>query len=134
MRRLLLILTLMVLYVLIVRSGLIELVSKWLYGPLGSSTTWGPSPLSWWGRIGKYLQFLGGLVALLDLVDPEKIRASALRASIQAGELRKTLQASSYLSDLLRLERVVLTRTILSNPTDWRGWADRAEQDKEAER
>jgi hypothetical protein len=29
----------------------------------------------WWGRIGKYLQFLGGLTVVLDIVGPERLRS-----------------------------------------------------------
>ncbi|MER6581576.1 hypothetical protein [Nonomuraea sp. NPDC001023] len=98
-----------------------EMVSKWTSGPLGSTTQWGPFTLFWWGRLGKCLQFLGGLVALLDLVDPEKVREAARKASARARKLRRTLHLSSYLSELIALENLLLSRTVWHNPTDWRG-------------
>lgn len=39
----------------------------------------------WWGRIGKGLQFLAGMVALLDFVDTDKLRE-------QGAEARRTLE------------------------------------------
>lgn len=44
------------------------------------TTLWG-IPILWWGRIGKLMQFLGGLTVVLDLIGPERLLAIARRTS-----------------------------------------------------
>jgi hypothetical protein len=52
-----------------------EAWSRWLAGELlGDAKLWGV-PIQWWGRIGKLAQFAAGLVVVLDLIGPERLRA-----------------------------------------------------------
>lgn len=46
----------------------------WSGTALGGYTLWGV-PMLWWGRLGKLAQFTGGLVAIIDIVGPDRIQA-----------------------------------------------------------
>lgn len=52
-----------------------EAVGRWWQGQsLAGMRLWGFDML-WWGRIGKILQFTGGLAAIIDVIGPERIAA-----------------------------------------------------------
>ena len=57
---------------------------------------WG-LPLLWWGRIGKLLQFAGGLVVVLDLIGSMRLRC--LRESIDTARRQVSKAARSKSSD-----------------------------------
>jgi hypothetical protein len=69
---------------------LIRAWSSWLAGhPAGSDSLWGISIVGW-GRAGKLLEFTAGLVILVDVIGPERIRrwGLSLRRSSPRDALR----------------------------------------------
>ncbi|MGS2618610.1 Sec-independent protein translocase subunit TatA/TatB [Micromonospora sp. LZ34] len=53
---------------------------------------WGHTVL-WWARVGKLLQFAAGLVVVLDLLGPERLRAAGRRLSHSYAEARQLATA-----------------------------------------
>lgn len=52
-----------------------EAWTLWFSNQLSSDVTiWGVS-LLWWGRLGKILQFVGGVTVVAEIIGPERIRA-----------------------------------------------------------
>jgi hypothetical protein len=56
------------------------MVGRALYARL---QLWG-MPILWWGRIGKLAEFTAGLVVVLDLIGPDRLRAFGLRSQERA--------------------------------------------------
>ncbi|MGH8876005.1 MAG: hypothetical protein ACRD0P_01465 [Stackebrandtia sp.] len=62
-------------------------MGTWSGGEATSNlTAWGIPMLSW-GRLGKIAQFLAGLVVILDLLDPDKLRSKGSRAGRQLADI-----------------------------------------------
>ncbi|MCG5464853.1 hypothetical protein MED01_003112 [Micromonospora sp. MED01] len=55
-------------------NALEELFRLWIAGKETSDIHIFGLSMIWWGRVGKLLQFLGGLVVILDLIGPERLR------------------------------------------------------------
>jgi hypothetical protein len=56
-----------------------DALGRWWQGQsLAGMRVWGLEML-WWGRIGKILQFTGGLAAIIDVIGPERIVAWGLQ-------------------------------------------------------
>ncbi|MFC7532365.1 hypothetical protein [Actinoplanes sp. GCM10030250] len=67
-----------------------QLLRAWLAGAVPADLTlWGYG-LHWWERLGKVLQFVGGLTVILDFVDQQKLRE-------RAAQLDKTMANLSML-------------------------------------
>lgn len=67
-----------------------EAWARWLNGnKIEDLTMWGVRML-WWARIGKLLEFAGGLVVVLDLVGPERLRKLSERTRQTRTRLRQT--------------------------------------------
>ncbi|WP_238008456.1 hypothetical protein KZZ52_22965 [Dactylosporangium sp. AC04546] len=70
----------------LVRAGRI-----WVEGRSASAEPlWGKTVL-WWARAGKILQFAAGLVVILDLIGPERLRGVGRRTGEQAAAVRAQL-------------------------------------------
>jgi hypothetical protein len=70
----------------LVRAGRI-----WAEGRSASAEPlWGRTVL-WWARAGKVLQFTAGLVVILDLIGPERLRRAGQRTGEQAAAVRTLL-------------------------------------------
>ncbi|MGI5230031.1 hypothetical protein [Actinoallomurus sp. CA-142502] len=71
-------------------------------------------PVIWWGRIGKFLQFLAGLLALLDVVEPDDLRALGRKAKAIRTGLMRNLSDAVAVESLLAKEaflRQLITET-----------------------
>ncbi|MEV6232782.1 hypothetical protein AB0L88_33455 [Saccharopolyspora shandongensis] len=66
-----------------------EAISLWWNGQKLEEFTMYGWPMLYWARLGKYLQFLGGAVVLLDLIGPDRFRRSALRLRVWSRWLAK---------------------------------------------
>lgn len=62
-------------------------------------------PMLWWGRVGKLLQFVAGLAVVLDLVEPERLRAVGTRAGDRLAALRVEVDKRKVAIRLVRLEQ-----------------------------
>jgi hypothetical protein len=72
-------------------SDLLRAWGVWLDGLPTSGLTLAGWPMPYWGRSGKLLQFLGGLIVLLDLADAEKLRERGDFAGFRWRELRDSV-------------------------------------------
>jgi hypothetical protein len=54
--------------------GILEAIARWFDGQKLDSMTLYGWPILYWGRLGKLLTFIGGAVAIVDLVGPEALR------------------------------------------------------------
>lgn len=61
----------------------------WAGNKLETLTMWGV-PMLWWARVGKLFQFAGGLVVVLDLVGPERLRKLSERTRQLRVRLKRT--------------------------------------------
>ncbi|WP_433182092.1 hypothetical protein [Actinoallomurus sp. CA-150999] len=59
----------------------------------------------WWGRVGKLLQFVAGLAVVLDLVEPERLRAKGVHARDRLAALRAEAKERQAANRLVRLEQ-----------------------------
>jgi hypothetical protein len=73
-------------------SDLLQAWGVWLDGQPTSALTLGGWPMPRWGRAGKLLQFLGGLIVLLDLADADKLRDRGEFAAFRWRELRDSVR------------------------------------------
>ncbi|SCG47499.1 hypothetical protein GA0070609_1934 [Micromonospora echinaurantiaca] len=77
-------------------SGFGEFGAAWSVWWDGRSASqeplWGHTVM-WWARVGKLLQFAAGLVVLLDLVGPERLRSAGRRLSASYAEARRLATA-----------------------------------------
>ncbi len=55
-------------------DALFELWQDWLRGAIGSGAELWGLDLIWWGRIGKLLQFAGGVTILSEIIGPQRLR------------------------------------------------------------
>jgi hypothetical protein len=56
----------------------------------GAEPLWGHTVL-WWARMGKLLQFVAGLVVVLDIVGPNRLRSVGKRAGASLRDVRAVL-------------------------------------------
>ncbi|GLY85596.1 hypothetical protein [Actinoallomurus iriomotensis] len=71
-------------------------------------------PVIWWGRIGKLLQFLAGLLALLDVVEPDDLRTLGRKAKAIRTGLVKNFSDAVAVESILAKEaalRQLITET-----------------------
>lgn len=80
--------------------GIWQAIGMWRSGQKLEEFTMYGLPILWWARTGKYLQFIGGLVAVLDLIGPNKMANAASNlgitrrtASVEAKREIQTLRA-----------------------------------------
>lgn len=59
--------------------GLWQAVWMWCSGQKLEEFSMYGLPMLWWARTGKYLQFIGGLVAVLDLIGPDRMVDTAAK-------------------------------------------------------
>ncbi|MEV0381717.1 hypothetical protein [Nonomuraea sp. NPDC050643] len=64
-------------------NGLEPVLARWANGVSTEKSRLGFTTMLWWGRIGKGLQFVAGLVVLLDLADPDRLREAGKRARLR---------------------------------------------------
>jgi hypothetical protein len=64
-----------------------EAWARWANGDpsLKDAVLWGMRIL-WWGRIGKGLAFLSGLVLIVDIIGPERIHDFSKRSAVKVGK------------------------------------------------
>jgi hypothetical protein len=62
----------------------------WSGKALSGYALWG-MPMLWWGRIGKLAQFTGGLVAIIDIIGPDRIQAWGQRLRERSRGKRRRL-------------------------------------------
>ncbi|MEQ4717850.1 hypothetical protein [Nonomuraea sp. B19D2] len=78
----------------------------WLAGkPVDTLPLFWDIPVLIWGRIGKVLQFAAGLVAIIDLLDHHKLRATGRQAGRRLRERRAQQQLKLRSHRLLALRR-----------------------------
>jgi hypothetical protein len=60
--------------------SIVEAVDRWVDGDptLRDSYLWGMKVM-WWGRLGKLAAFLGGLVTVLDIIGPQRLKEASDR-------------------------------------------------------
>jgi hypothetical protein len=56
---------------------------------------WGV-PLLWWGRVGKVMQFGGGLIAILDLIGSERLNRAAGNVHRKARLIRRDARRTAH--------------------------------------
>jgi hypothetical protein len=77
----------------------------WSSGRQTTTITLYGYPMLWWGRIGKGLQFVAGLAVVLDLVEPDWLRAKGTRARNRLDALRAEVMERQAANRLIRLEQ-----------------------------
>lgn len=91
-----------------VSSGYLDVVTTWLAGkPTAGMTLMGHSMLVW-GRVGKLLQFVAGLSIVLDLIDPDKVRALGARALARHGRVAGRLRTRRAALKIVALRDAML--------------------------
>ncbi|WP_326641030.1 hypothetical protein OIE67_16065 [Nonomuraea fuscirosea] len=63
-----------------IANGLGAIVSDWLQGKSPEKLLLGSTSMFWWGRYGKVMQFVAGLLVVLDLLGPDRLRKGGKRA------------------------------------------------------
>ncbi len=102
-----------------------DLWSTWLNGhQVQDQVLWGAS-LLFWGRIGKVLEFVAGLVAVVDLLDPDKLRrhGAAARERLRQRRDRAATEGRKFTMAELHHDVVysmVATETFEDAPTIFR--------------
>lgn len=76
----------------------------WWSGRQTTTLTLCGASILWWGRAGKALQFVAGLAVVLDLVEPERLRAVGARARDRLEALRVVAKESQAANRLIALE------------------------------
>jgi hypothetical protein len=78
----------------LINGGSSDLARAWRIWTDGRSASteplWGKTVL-WWARAGKIMQFAAGLVVILDLIGPERLRRIGIRTGEQAAAVRAQL-------------------------------------------
>ena len=78
--------------------GYWEAWSLWLSGAkLEDFAMWGV-PMLWWARIGKLLQYSGGIVVVLDLIGPKRLRKAGSRLHSWRNRLQQVEPADPFLT------------------------------------
>jgi len=77
----------------------------WWSGRPTTTVTLCGLPMLWWGRVGKLLQFVAGLAVVLDLVEPEWLRALGAHAGDRLAALRVEVRERRTANRLVRLEQ-----------------------------
>ena len=72
-------------------------------------------PVIWWGRIGKLLQFLAGLLALLDVVEPDDLRELGRKANAARARLTRNLSEAATAASLVGQEAALRHLITTSN-------------------
>lgn len=88
-------------------GGLVDVVAAWFAGRPTENLEFLGQTMIFWGRLGKSMLYLAGLVILLDLADPRKLRqrgaASVAHADRTFGQMRRKRQVAR----LVRLQEAV---------------------------
>lgn len=77
----------------------------WWSGRPTTTVTLCGVPMLWWGRVGKLLQFVAGLAVVLDLVEPERLRAVGAHARDRLTALRVEVKERQVANRLVRIEQ-----------------------------
>lgn len=89
----------------------------------------GGLPIRWWGRIGKYLQFLAGLTIVLDLVGAARLRDAGDRVQDHRARTVDRLDDTRNVFWLVKLERDIFDGIVAEDPKvdsrDPRTWSMR---------
>lgn len=86
-------------------GGFAEVWTTWWSGRQTTAVTLCGIPMLWWGRAGKLLQFVAGLAVVLDLVEPERLRAVGVHAGDRLKALRVEVAERRAVTRLVRLEQ-----------------------------
>lgn len=89
-------------------------LSIWLSQSFGSTCPVLGVSILWWGRIGKLLQFIGGITILLELIGVERVQAYGNELYSSVSQLEKL--SGELLGTILRLAGSVL-RVLISTAT-----------------
>lgn len=79
---------------------IIILCFAWLSAPYESTDILWGLPLFWWARIGKILQFISGLVIVVEIVGVEKVKdfSYSLRKTISLKNIQSSIKSSIFYS------------------------------------
>ena len=80
-----------------------QVLGAWFSGRSASGLVLWGVPMVWWGRTGKVLQFAGGLVVVLDLVGPDRLRRAGAEASARVRAFRDWRALARRRQELIQL-------------------------------
>ncbi|MFB4273715.1 hypothetical protein ACBJ59_00355 [Nonomuraea sp. MTCD27] len=101
-------------------NGLGSVLAQWGNGGSTEEVRLGFTTMLWWGRIGKGLQFAAGLVVLIDLADPDRLREAGKRARLRQRGIDPRIAERRSTDTNLRmaawLHEHIVTRPLLVGP------------------
>jgi hypothetical protein len=94
--------------------GWFDAWSRWASGDpdLKDKLLWGMQIL-WWGRVGKFAAFVGGLTLILDIIGPERIRQATSRSAKKLREGTSLLVVGLRRANYLAVAAVVIIFLII---------------------